>query len=347
MKQMKKYHIVSLLIFMVFSPLSGQLDNTQINTKSGTTAAQFLKIPLDARGSSMGGAFAGMAGDLGSVFWNPAGLTNLDRLEFVFINTDWLAETKLQHIGIGIPVQNYGILGVSVTQLTMPEERVRTVSNPEGTGEFWEASDLSAQLSYAKKLTNRFSIGGNLKFIQQKIWHASASTIATDLGVLFVTPFSGIRIGASLSNYGNDMKITGRDQKLSVDPDPGNQGNVEFVNALYETDSFPLPLIFRVGISGELVNSKIIRISYGIDALHPNDNIEGINSGIEIALGEMIYFRGGMTSLLRENSEEGLSFGGGLQTRIWRSPTRLKVDYCYQGFGRLDFVQRLSFGVVL
>lgn len=346
MKILQHFQFSVLTIMFLVIPVQAQLGNTQTNTKSGTTAAQFLKIPVDARGSAMGGAAAGMSGDLGSVFWNPAGLSNLTRMEISFVNSNWLAETQLQHVGLGIPLQSYGVLGISVTQLTIPEDIVRTVNNPEGTGEYWQASDLSVQLTYAKRLTDRFSIGGNLKFVQQKIWHSSATTFAGDLGVLFITPFNGIRIGASLSNYGGDMKLAGRDQKLSVDPDLVNQGNVEFVNALYETESFPLPLLFRVGISGELIKSRALRISYGVDALHPNDNTEAVNTGVEIALGETFFLRGGLSSLYRENSEEGVTFGGGLQTRIWRSPARLKLDFCYQEFGRLKNVQRVSIGII-
>ena len=54
--------------------------------------------------------------------------------------------------------------------------------------------------------------------------------------------------------------MEGRDQKISVDPDQDNEGNVEFVNAVYETDYFPLPLIFRVGLSGELIQKELITL---------------------------------------------------------------------------------------
>lgn len=341
-------HFYFFLIIAAAALESGysQLANEQTNSKSGTTAAQFLKIPFDAVGPSMGGASVSMPGNLGSVFWNPAGLSNLTRIEAALVNSDWIAGTQLQHIGIGIPIRNFGVLGISITQLSVPEDIVRTVSAPEGNGELWEASDLAVQLTYSRKLTDRFSIGGNFKFIQQKIWHSSATSIAGDLGVLFQTPFWGTRIGASLSNYGNDMSLSGRDQKISVDPDLVNQGNVEFVNALYETDVFPLPLLFRVGISNEIIKSKLLRVSVALDAIHPNDNNESVNAGIEISLGESIFIRTGAASLFKENSEEGLSFGGGLKTRLWRSASRLKIDYCYQNFGRLKNIQRFSLGIV-
>ena len=158
------------------------------------------------------------------------------------------------------------------------------------TGEYFDANDLAINLSYARKLTNKFSMGGNIKYIRQNIWHANANSIAADLGALFITPFKDIRLGASLSNYGSDMQMSGRNQKFSVDPDPTNEGNVEFVNAAYETDKFPLPLIFRVGLSGEIINSDFSRLTFAIDALHPNDNVEWVNLGLEFASRDMFFY---------------------------------------------------------
>lgn len=338
-----------MLIIIPFqlNGIYGQLNNKQTMTKSGTTAAQFLKIGVDARGTGMGNAFTAMDGDISSMFWNASGLANVKRIETVFVNNDWLAGISFQYLGFAMPINRIGVLGLSVTSLTVPDDLVRTITQPEGTGEYWGAHDLAANLSFARKLSDKFSIGGNIKYIQQSIWHSHANTFAMDLGALFITPFRGIRLGASLANYGNKLKMTGRDQKLSVDPDPLNQGNVEFVNSLYETDAFPIPLIFRVGLSGDMNIHQKIRLSYGIDAFHPNDNTEAVNTGLELAIGETLFLRGGHANLFRENSEEGLTLGCGIQYRLWATQTILKIDYSYVDFGRLNYVNRVSFGFII
>ena len=339
--------VLTMIVLTYTNMVYGQLDNTQTMTKSGTTAAQFLKIGVDARATAMGNAFTAMEGDVSSIFWNAAGLANVKRLETMFVNNDWLAGVGFHYLGLALPLRHIGVLGFSVTSLTVPDDKVRTVTEPEGTGEYWGAQDLAVNLSFARKLTDKFSIGGNIKFIQQTIWHSHANTFAMDLGALFVTPFKGIRLGASLANYGGELRMTGRDQKLSVDPDLINQGNVEFVNALYETDAFPLPLIFRVGLSGELVRTKALRLSYAIDALHPNDNTEAVNTGFELAVGETFFLRGGHANLFRENAEEGLTLGGGLQYRLWGTQAILRIDYSYVDFGRLKYVNRVSIGIII
>tara|TARA_Y100000310_G_C20703717_1_gene832570 strand:+ start:14644 stop:15711 length:1068 start_codon:yes stop_codon:yes gene_type:complete len=344
-KKMKSTIKIQLLCLLVFGNFGwSQLDNVQTITKTGTTAAQFLKIGVDPRGSSMGNAFTAMPGDVSSMFWNPAGLTAVKRIESMFVESDWLAGVSYNYLALALPIRSIGVLGMSITNLSVPEEIVRTVTDPEGTGEYWDAQDLAINLAFARTLTDRFSIGANIKYIQQNIWHATADAFAVDIGALFITPW-GVRLGASLANYGNYMRLSGRDQKLSVDPDPQNQGNVEFVNAMYETDYFPLPLMFRVGLSGEIIKTNALRLSFGVDALHPNDNSEAVNAGFEMAMGETIFLRGGHANLFREGAEEGFTLGGGIHYRLKSSPTIIKIDYSYSDFSRLEGVQRISMGI--
>ena len=337
---MKRFLQITLISTVLFA----QYENDQIITKSGTTVAQFLKIGVDARSTAMGNAGVGLTSNLSSMFWNPAGLATLNGVGVQFGNHDWLASMKHQYIFTGISLPGAGVLGFGVISLSSPEDLVRTVVKPEGTGEKFSTNDLAVNLSYAQSLTDKFSLGGSIKYIQQNIWHATAHTFAADIGALFTTPFNGIRLGASISNYGGKMKLEGRDQKISVDPDPVNQGNVEFINANLETESFPIPLYFRVGLSGELINSSNLKLTYGIDALHPNDNSEYLNLGMEAVFSDLVSVRAGYPSLFKEESIEGPTFGAGLNYRIWQTATMIKIDYSVADYGPLGAVKRLSIG---
>ena len=96
----------------------------------------------------------------------------------------------------------------------MPDDKVRTVDQPEGTGEYFSAGDLAFGISYARKLTDRFSIGFTAKYIQESIWHMSSSAFAIDAGTIFRTDlFGGMVIGASISNFGTSMKLSGIDTR--------------------------------------------------------------------------------------------------------------------------------------
>ncbi len=342
-KSIRLLSILAITMSIVFS------QNTDANTitKRGTTVAQFLKIGVDARGTAMGGAFTAMRGDLSNIYWNPAGLAHVEGMQVMFVHTPWLVGTDFNYLAFAFNSPKIGILGFSFTSLTIPEDIVRTVEKPDGTGEKFDAGDLALTLSFSRKLTDKFSIGANLKYVQQRIWHSSARAIAGDLGALFVTPFKNIRIGASISNFGSSLKMDGRDMIISVDPDPNNEGNVEFVNALYETDYFPLPLLFRVGIAGELIQSDNSRLSFGLDALHPNDNSESVNAGLELAYSETFFLRGGFVTLFRDETEQGLTLGGGIFYRIGKSNSKIKIDYSYADYGRFDYIQRLTIGLRL
>ena len=122
-----------ILIIFSFSVAIGQLDNITTITKTGTTAAQFLKIGVDPRGSSMGNAFTAMSGDISSMYWNPAGLASIGKMETIFVNANWLAGINFNFTAIALNLGQNGVIGFSMTNLSIPKELVRTVENPNGT----------------------------------------------------------------------------------------------------------------------------------------------------------------------------------------------------------------------
>ena len=68
-----------LLLISLVSIGLGQFGNNQSMTKAGTTVAQFLKISMDARSSAMGGAVTGQETNLTGIYWNPAGLSSIEK----------------------------------------------------------------------------------------------------------------------------------------------------------------------------------------------------------------------------------------------------------------------------
>ena len=333
-----------LFLTQVGSVLNAQLGNDQGISKRGTTAAQFLKISTGGRGTAMGNANVAICSDLTSSFWNPAGLARIEGVQVYFENNDWLAGTDHQFGAVGFSWPSVGVFSLSLIMLSTPDDLVRTVENPKGTGEKFNAQDLSIGLTVARNLTDRLSLGATIKNIRQRIWHSSGQAMATDIGVQYKTPIRDIMLGASISNFGNDLSLSGRDMNISVDPDPGNQGNVEFVNAKYQTDAFPLPLFFRVGIGGYLINTPLLQAVFAIDAIHPNDNYEYLNLGLEAAYNELVFIRAGYPSFGKDDSIEGPTFGTGLHYRIPRTSTILKLEYSIADFGPLGMIQRLSIG---
>ncbi|HTR80658.1 MAG TPA: PorV/PorQ family protein, partial [Bacteroidota bacterium] len=168
-------HCLRVIIFSAMVPLATYGQGPNDVSKSGTTAASFLEISVGAPAIGMGGAFVSLSNDPTALYWNPAGIAMLTGTDALLAHTDWIADTRFDFAGLVLPVGNFGTLGFSLTSLTMADMMVRTVEMPEGTGEYFSASDLAAGISYARPLTDRFSIGFTAKFIQQSIWHETAN----------------------------------------------------------------------------------------------------------------------------------------------------------------------------
>lgn len=313
-------------------------------SKVGTTAASFLSIEVGARAIGMGGAFVATSNDASCMYWNPAGLALLPGGEAIFNHTDWILDVAYEYAGVALPLGNFGALGLNFSALSMGEMEVRTILYPDGTGEKFDASDFAIGASYARNLTDRFAIGFTAKYIHQSIWHMSASSFALDIGTIFTSQFNGMRIGMSISNFGNKMQLLGSDVQVPVDIDPIKYGNNNKIVANLKTDKWALPLIFRFGVAMDVIKTYHQRLTVAVDAMHPNDNSEYLNLGLEYGLNNMVFLRAGYKNLAMRDNEEGLTAGIGLAYKLIGN-VRLKADYAYGDFGLLEFVQRLTLGL--
>ena len=320
--------------------------------KVGTTVAQFLKIGVGSRASGMGEAYVAMSNDASGLYWNPAGIALAPHGEFMFVHTPWLADIFYVFVGIIAFLNGVGTFCASVTSLGMPDMPVRTEYPPQGTGEYFSASDLAIQVSFARSLTDRFSIGLNAKFIQERIWHMSANGMDVDVGTLFRTQFHDMRLGMSISNFGTSMRMSGRDALIQYDADPNINGNNDRIPAYLALDDWALPLIFRVGIALDIWQQGSSKLTVAVDALHPNDNFESLNLGTELNIANIVFVRAGWKSPFVETNsatninnweqrEESFTAGAGVDIPMVAG-TGLKLDYSFSDFGRLKNAQRFT-----
>lgn len=334
---LKKWPIFSssFVILLLLSGLAfGQ-------AKVGTTSAPFLGISVAPRATSMGSAFAAVSNDASAIYYNPGGLSRIPNSEFVFSHTQWLLGTNFNWVGLVLKLTSDDAVGLSMTSLDYGEEEITTVEAPEGTGALWAASDLAVSASYSRSLTDRFSIAGTAKYIQQKIYNESASTFAFDIGLLFTTQFNDMKLGMSISNFGSDMRFEGKDLLQRIDLDENVIGNNDLIVANLKTDNWALPLFFRVGLAMDVVKSKMNRVTVAVDAFRPSDNTEIINFGTEYAFNNWVFLRAGYKSLFREDSEEGLTAGAGLNYTFGAAGT-WSLDYCFMDFGLFESIHMFS-----
>ncbi len=333
---------ISVLIMISLLAFGLQAQNTESTTKVATTAAQFLKIGVGARSNAMGGAYVAMDFGIESIFWNPANIARISGMgEAAFNHSNWLVDTQYDFAAFSLNT-TMGTIGLHFISFRVPEEEVRTVLLPEGTGQVWDANSFTLGLSYARNLTTNFSIGFTGKYIQETIFNESARTFAFDLGIFYQTPWKALKLGAAITNFGGKMQLDGRDIYFNEAP-VEEDGTVNEVPAQYRMDKFEIPLSLRFGIALEAYKNETMSVLLAMDGMHPNDNQESVSTGVEVGIKNLVFLRGGYRTLFMNDSEQGLTAGLGL--RYDTVSANFRIDYGWANYGRLDAVQFVTFSV--
>jgi len=310
-------------------------------TNTGTHAAAFLTIGVGARAQAMGNASVAIHYDATALYWNPAAITQVRGFNLVIDHTNWLADTRLDFVGLVLPIPGVGAFGLSVLSLqSVDSQPVRTILQPEGTGELYSAANLSLAATFSLALIDRFSLGITGKYVQETLWNEKATAFAMDVGLIYRTRLPGLWLAASITNFGGDLQLSGRDLVRPYDEDPENYSN-DRLNVALKTDAFPLPLYFRFGIGMTLVNTSMNRLIVAADLLHPSDNSESVNLGAEYTLWNTLSLRGGYRSLFERDRIGGASFGVGFSRRLVGG-LRFGFDYSYADWGVLENTHRFS-----
>lgn len=325
---------------------SGQEDDRPVNfvedvTNAGTSAAAFLEIGVGGRAQAMGNAGVALAHDASSMFWNPAAASALEGSILVsFDHTAWFANSQLDYVAAVLDLPRIGVVGISVLNFQIVDQApVRTILQPEGTGEFYSASDLALSLTYAARLTPRFMAGISGKIIQESLWNEQARAFAFDLGMTYHTNLPGLSVAAGLANFGTGMRLEGRDLRRPFDDDPRNFSN-DKLNVNLQTDTFSLPLLFRFGIAYQ-VEASLHQMTFAADVLHPSDNSESVNAGLEYTFMDVVSFRAGLASYFEKDRIGGYTFGMGLHHELL-GKLGMTVDYAYATWGVLNATHRFT-----
>lgn len=333
---MKKIVVIIMVVFFGAFRINAQ-------SKVGTTAANFLTIPVGPRATGMGGAFTAVANDVTAAFWNAGGLSRLQSNEFSVSHSGWFVGTSVNWLGLAVKLDDDNALAFSVQQLNYGEDEITTPAQPNGTGEQWDAQDLAFGISYARNLSDRFSIGGTAKYVTQRIWNENASAFALDVGLLFRTQYHDLRIGMNIANFGTELQMDGKDLLQPVDIDPAHAGNNNNIVATINTKSWTLPLLFTVGLGMDVIRSDAFVWTLAADAVYPNNQTAYFNTGTEVTWDDHVAVRMGYNSLFKDSPQEGLSAGIGLKYLLGSVVT--KVDYSYMDYGIFNAISRYSLTV--
>jgi hypothetical protein len=340
-KMKKTLNIIFALVLLV---CFHDLTEAQVNVKkTAQTSMKFLSIPIGARGSAMGEAFSAVAGHSEAMYWNPAGIRDVDHVDISAHYNKWIADISYQNIAAVYNAESIGFFGLNVSSVnygTFYGTRRSEVS-PDGyveTGEF-SPDAFYAGLTYARTISDNFSFGVNLKYIYQNLGSAYVgaeggttteenktvetknSLLAFDLGVLYYTGYKDLRLAVVA-------------QHLSKE--------VNYVESYGER--YPLPYVVKAGLAMDILpfflpeNSEHV-LTVAFDVLHPRDYSERVHFGFEYVFNEILAVRGGYKF---NYDEDNLSIGIGVMPIV--SNVSLRFDYAYNPFGVFDGVHRISFG---
>ncbi len=327
---MKKILIIAFFLILSITAFADEF------SKSGSVGAQFLKIGVGARYNGMGDASVASVNDIYSLYWNPAGMNNINSSQLAITHINYLTDISLNYIAYAKRIEGIGVFGAAVTMLSMNDQEITTADEPEGTGNFYSASSWAFQLGFARNLTANFSFGGSFKVIGEKIYRETASGFAFDFGTLLYTGFRSLRLGMNISNMGPGMKFDGPDLNNSTS-NPINP-NDDLSASRMTTDTYDIPLTFRIGMAYDVDFGDNSTLMLSAEAKHPNDNLQKGSLGAEFNWNDRYFLRGGYKF---NYEEEGLAFGGGINTPLTET-SDLTLDYAWVDFGRLSSVHRFS-----
>jgi hypothetical protein len=312
-------------------------------SKTGTTIGQFLLIEPSARLAGMGNAGVSAWEGLDAVYFNPAVIGLLHNYNVQFTHSAWLADIAYDYVALSLPVGKWGSVVASLTSLNSGDIEVRTVSQPLGTGERYSVSDVAIGVGYGRQITDRFSAGGRMTYLQETIWHTSLNTVVFDLGTLYQVSEQGLRIGASLSNFGTQGSFSGRDLAIVYDGDPNRYGDNGTLPADMYTDAFSVPTLFRVGVGMPFRLGPQANLKLALDAFHPDDNTEGLSAGAELEYAKRLALRAGWQDAYQRDTEVGLTLGGGIRGKL--DVYGYRVDYGWAEHKRLGGTHRVTLGM--
>ncbi len=341
--KIKSIFITLLFLVMISSALFAS------GPKLGTSAAPELMIPMGARNVALGSANIADISGTEAIYWNPAGLSMIKGGEATFSYLSYFADMNISYFAAGTRVGKTGAVGISLQMFSIGEVPVTTIEAPEGTGEILKPNFMTFGASYAKQFTDRINFGANLKVISEKIGNMSASAVAFDFGLQYVTPFN-ISFGLAMRNFGSDMSYNGTGIEFDTSV-PWSNPNATTRKTKLDMGAAELPTSLNMGITYDYRLDRLQTLK--VSGVYANNSyaIDQAGVGLEYAFKKMVFLRGGYSLPFypedypegyKDDGQFGATFGMGLALPMGDSS--LMIDYAYRNMDLFDANQYFSIG---
>ena len=333
--------LASALLLVLLAPAASSQNNVSERDKLAQTAMKFLAVPADPRSAALGDAMTAIENGAHSLFTNPAGMAFQDGASDLTLgNTRWIADIDYNHGSFAYrPSTRFGVIGVSLTFVDYGElqETIFDETSEQGYRDIGTFSPQAWALGfgYARQFSDRFSAGGQVKYVSQDLGSAIASigeggidtgdvtredlgesVLAYDFGVFYKTGFESLNFALSARNFSQEIT--------------------------YAEESVELPLALRIGVSMDVLDLTPMAagphsLLLAVDAENPRDFSEQVKVGAEYTFADILSLRAGYVS---PTDEQGFSLGAGVRQEV--GGLGVGADYAYTDFGVFDAVHRVA-----
>jgi Type IX secretion system protein PorV len=307
--------------------------------KLAQTGMKFLQVGTSARFAALSDAATAVEGNSSAMFFNPACMARQSTLTDVSVGrTEWIADINHTYGSVAFSPADgdYGVIGIMFQTVDYGEVQATVRANNEAgyidVGTF-KPTGLAIGVSYARALSDKFSVGGNVKYVTQDLGDAavqrdensgqltfagnSANVIAFDFGLLYRTGFKSLNFGMTVRNFSREVQ--------------------------YVDESFQLPLTFKIGLSMNMfdlmdMNSEQHALLLAFDAEKPRDFDENIRVGMEYVFLQTLSLRAGYAY---PRTDQEYTLGAGVKQTV--GGVGLEFDYAFTPFDVFSNVHRFSF----
>lgn len=328
--------------------------------RQGTRGANWLHIGIGARGGAMAGAIGSSVSGPTGWYWNPAGAASSESFSLSAGRQNLYDDLDVEqtYAAGSIPLLG-GVVGLHLNTLGSGPIKRTTELNPFGErlgGNAFEWTSTVVGLGYAKRLTDRLSIGGQAKYITEGIPDASTHWTAFDIGTQFNTGLYGLVLGGVIQNIGGTARANGALIQRLITTGDGSQLS-ESRRVQFFTNNTEIPVEFRLSLGTDLMggaNSLLggaggkHTLSAELSVTDATDYSTQYALGAEYGFRNILFVRGGkrMYNDDRTHGDVGtVGLAGGFGLRLPVLGRNVRFDYSYESAGALQNIQIFSFEV--
>lgn len=297
-------------------------------SRIGTTSGSELLIPVGARSIALGGSVVSSAQGAEAIYYNPGGIAKSDKSEILFSNMNYIADIDVNYFAATFNGQDIGSFGLSIKSIDFGQIDETTEDYPDGTGNTYSPTFVTAGLSYSRLLIERISAGVTLKYIYEGIMQTSANAFALDLGIQY--SFNrNLKMGVVMKNVGNKMQFDGRNlEHASIIPGATPDADNGYFRGVTLESDIPSTFSFGATYTMDLNEDNLVHLSGSF--VNQNDASDQFFGGIEYSYTDFIFLRGGYSYDANNIDDQlfGASFGAGIKYQI--GDFDFYVDYAYR-----------------